>query len=111
MKTYIDNNVKINGNDFTDYDRAIEYIGKIMKRNKSYIYQCDYCGKNCKHTPEFILPVIKSIETCAYGGHRGAKLATAVGSIMDNEQRDICPSCQKKLARLASLIPNVILTE
>ncbi len=106
MRTKIDNIVKINGNSFTNYDKAIEYIETLKKKEYINIYNCDYCGKKCQHSPQYVLPVFEPVEASAIGG--GVKLATfTVGEMINKKQRDICPECQKKLAVLASLIPHM----
>lgn len=109
MRTKIDNIVKINGNNFTNYDKAIEYIEALKKKEKIDSYYCDYCGEKCQHTPQYILPVIEPVEASAIGGGGGIKLATfTVGEIINYKQRDVCPECQKKLAILANLIPQIV---
>lgn len=42
----IDNIVRINGNDFTDYDKAIEYINKLKSKEveKWYLHDVDLFG-------------------------------------------------------------------
>lgn len=63
----IDNIVRVNGNSFTDYDKAIEYISKIKGREveKWYLYDVDlfgigyaimkWCQTNDKYYHESIL--------------------------------------------------------
>lgn len=63
----IDNIVRINGNNFTDYDKAIEYINKIKGREAErwFIYDVDlfgigyailkWCESNNKYYNEKIL--------------------------------------------------------
>lgn len=64
-----------------------------MKKTKQInTYYCDYCGKECEHTPEFVLPDITvPIE------NRGCR-------IIKPEQKDICPECQKQIAKLTNLL-------
>lgn len=67
-----------------------------MKRTKQIdAYYCDYCGKECEHTPEFVLPVLFPSE------ERGRRTINPV-------KKDVCPECQKKIAALLGLTDRVI---
>ena len=60
-----------------------------MKKTKQVdIYYCDYCGKECEHTPLYVVPF---------------ELRKEIVS----KHVDICPNCQRKVALLLQTTPRV----
>lgn len=74
-----------------------------MKKTKQIdTYYCDYCGKECKHTPEYVLP---SQETIYAKNHTGnTVLRFDNPNYIEAVQKDICPECQKQIAKLVNLL-------
>lgn len=81
-----------------------------MKKTKQIdTYYCDYCGKECEHTPEFVLPSLEPIKEYAKSSN-GVKVAEfIVGENICSKQKDICPECQKKIISLLNLTNRVTL--
>lgn len=78
-----------------------------MKKTKQIdTYYCDYCGEECKHTPEFVMPSLEEEKHYAFGKY-GVKIASFTDIKIISKQRDICPKCQENVAALLKLIPNV----
>lgn len=74
-----------------------------MKKIKQIdTYYCDYCGKECEHTPEFVLP---SRATTYAKNTTGAKVLSF--DYVEPAQKDICPKCQKKVVSLLTLTDRV----
>lgn len=70
------------------------------------IYCCDYCRRNCEHTPDYVLPDFKT--QTEYAFHNGVKLAKFDRRVVTTKQVDICSSCQNKIARMANLLRYVM---
>lgn len=53
-------------------------------------YHCDLCGKECEHTPDYVLPEL------------------SVGSFQsvttNSKQKDLCLKCEKEVAYILNLI-------
>lgn len=53
-------------------------------------YYCDLCGKECEHTPDYVLPEL------------------SVGSFQsvttNYKQKDLCPECEKEIASIMRLL-------
>lgn len=80
-----------------------------MKKTKQIdTYYCDYCGKECKHTPEFVLPSSRTVDHYATNS-MGVKLAKFETEKVISKQKDICPECQKNIVALSGLVPRVSL--
>jgi len=62
-------------------------------------YYCDYCGKECEHTPEYIIPT----EEKFYAKMDGLTVAHFETGNIVPEQKDICPECKRKIAMLVGL--------
>ena len=66
-----------------------------MKKTKQIdTYYCDYCGKECAQTPEYFMPEIRKVQYTS----RCSK------NIIRPSQKDICPVCQKQIAKLINLL-------
>lgn len=63
-------------------------------------YFCDYCGDACEHTPEFVLPAEIPLKAYDKSGNLIADLGCKNGSV----QRDICPTCQRKISKILKLL-------
>ena len=76
-----------------------------MKKTKQIdAYYCDYCGKECEHTPEFVLP---SLEKNSIGGcspRDGSVIERIMYASSHAEQKDICSKCQGQIAKLTNLL-------
>lgn len=71
-----------------------------MKKTKQIdTYYCDYCGKECEHTPEFVLPE-KALEDFLFSESLRFKS-------IKPKQKDICPDCQEKIIILLALMDKV----
>lgn len=53
-------------------------------------YYCDLCGKECEHTPDYVLPELFT----------GAFQNVTTNS----KQKDLCPECEKEVAYILNLI-------
>lgn len=72
-----------------------------MKKTKQIdAYYCDYCGKECEHTPELVLPVKEKNKDFMFIGHPDVPTIEKIVA----KQRDICPECQNQIAKLVNLL-------
>ena len=62
-----------------------------MKKTEEVNYWvCDFCGKRCQSTPEYIMPQIELQPVCeCYGGW-----------IVAPKQMDICVECEDKIGNM-----------
>lgn len=75
-----------------------------MKKTKQIdTYYCDYCGIECEHTPEFVIPEMK-LEDFLFPNSLKFKVIKA-------KQKDICSECQKKIISLLALMNKVKIEE
>ena len=73
-----------------------------MKKVKELsTYYCDYCGKECKHT-DITLPSLEY--EAEYVMNDGVKLAEFSREILEIKQKDVCPECQKEIAKFLRLM-------
>lgn len=71
-----------------------------MKKSKTVeTYVCDYCGKECGHTP-FVVPYKEEL----FAERDGIRLAKFSERIIAKDV-DICSDCQ---AKMAYVIPSII---
>lgn len=76
-----------------------------MKKTKQIdTYYCDYCGKECEHTPELVLPAFDVVKLS-----NPTRFIT--GEDFYFERQDICPDCFKKIGVLLRIIDNVKITD
>lgn len=76
-----------------------------MKKTKQIdTYYCDYCGKECEHTPEYVLPSLQEtmVDACSPGD--GSVLRGITYASPHAKQKDICPKCQNQIAKLTNLL-------
>ena len=66
------------------------------------IYQCDYCGKECNPTPDYVLPELDY--TTSYAIKNGSKIAAFTMLATKPKQVDICSTCSDRIARMANLL-------
>lgn len=53
-------------------------------------YYCDLCGKECEHTPDYVLPEL---------------FTGAFQNVTTNpKQKDLCPECAKEIASIMRLL-------
>lgn len=72
-----------------------------MKKTKQIdTYYCDYCGKECEHTPEFTLPVKEKNKDLMFMGEPNIPTIEKIVA----KQKDICPKCQDQVAKLINLL-------
>lgn len=69
-------------------------------------YCCDYCRRDCEHTPDYVMPDFETQTEFAF--RNGVKLAKFDRTRIVPKQVDICPSCQNKIARMANLLRYVM---
>lgn len=75
-----------------------------MKKIKQIdTYYCDYCGIECEHTPEFVLPEMELEDFLVPNSFKF--------KVIKAKQKDICPECQKKIISLLPLMNKVKLGE
>lgn len=78
-----------------------------MKKTKQVdTYYCDYCGKECEHTPLYVVPKLEPVIEYAKNS-MGAKLCCFETRKLVAKQVDVCPECQKKMALLLELTSRV----
>lgn len=53
-------------------------------------YFCDLCGKECEHTPGYVLPEL------SVGSYQNAAV--------NSRQKDLCPECEKEVADIMRLL-------
>jgi ribosomal protein L37AE/L43A len=78
----------------------------IKKTKTVDTYYCDYCGRECQHTPLYTLPSSEQIKEDLML-HGNKTVAFVTGEEIKTKQKDICPDCQKKIATLLKLVPRV----
>lgn len=66
------------------------------------IYCCDYCRKDCEHTPDYVLPVFETKSEFAF--RNGVKLAKVDKTVVVPKQVDICPDCQDRIATITNIL-------
>lgn len=63
-----------------------------MKKTKTIdTYYCDYCGKECEHTPEYVLPEYKFIDET-----KSLKTIPV--------QKDICENCKHGIIKFSKML-------
>lgn len=77
-----------------------------MKKTKQIDIQhyCDYCEKECEHTPEFVLPSLEENTVDVCSPRDGSVLKKIKYASPHVKQKDICPECQKQIAKLINLL-------
>ena len=53
-------------------------------------YYCDLCGKECEHTPDYVLPEL-------FGG-------SFQNATTNSKQKDLCHECDKEVASIIRLL-------
>lgn len=77
-----------------------------MKKTKQIdTYYCDYCGKECEHTPELIMPEIECIQLFQTNENSPLRFMTAQEIYFHS--KDICPECLRKISVLLTQIDKV----
>lgn len=76
-----------------------------MKQTKQIdTFYCDYCGKECEHTPEFTLPVKEKNKDMMFMWIHNVPVTERVVA----KQRDICPKCQERIIKLINDMEKMI---
>ena len=65
---------------------------------------CDFCCSESENIKEYIIPSREPIE--ARGGMSNTLIFRCGYRVVDSK-KDICPECQKKIAALLKLVPNM----
>ena len=72
-----------------------------MKKTKQVdTYYCDYCGKECEHTPLYVVPKLEPVTEWAVNAKGVRLIPFEVGKEIATRHVDICPDCQIKVALL-----------
>jgi len=66
-------------------------------------YYCDYCGKECEHTENIMVPEMVPVNAV---NKQGIVLIKG-GHVLKHVQKDVCVSCQEKINFLLKLMPRV----
>lgn len=76
-----------------------------MKKIKQIdTYYCDYCGKECEHTPQYVFPSLEETTVDACSPRDGNVLKRIIYASPHAKQKDICPKCQDQIAKLINLL-------
>ena len=82
-----------------------------MKKTKTIdTYYCDYCGNECEHTPDYILPE-ERIHSSPYHNLWGDSLGDNLQKLIIPAQKDICPKCQRKMISAISFVKTMEIDE
>ena len=73
-------------------------------------YYCDFCGEECKHTPEYIMPETNEEMPETKNIHEYKLLRSSYYRPI-RRQKDICPDCEEKIAMLLPLVKNMTIKD
>ena len=79
-----------------------------MKKTKQVdTYYCDYCGKECEHTPLYVVPKLEPVTEWAVNAEGVKVIPFELRKEIVSKHVDICPNCQRKVALLLQTTPRV----